>query len=202
MGANEHGLFVGLTNQRSAPQTERRSRGEIVMEALRQETPAKVESLLATIDPRAYNELNLVFGALDDVRVAYGRRDRPRFEVERPRAPIVVLANDRLNSPEFPKTERAELRARAAIQDGSDTALRELLADHERPPEARVMPAGAPFPAEILCALQQLCVHLPSYGTVSATILLYGSDGMLARYLYAPGPPCTTEFESIEIDTA
>lgn len=215
MGANEHGLFVALTNQRSVdpPQRDRRSRGEVVVDALAQHDAAAVVSMLSSLDARAYNPFNLIFGTPDDVRVAYARDDRSAIEIERVPPGISVLPNDRLRSPEFPKIARAEERAREALRhrstgpDGStgpdDSALLRVLADHELPPEAAIAPmppsfdGTARFPREIQRALQALCVHLPFYGTVSATAILYGPDGRVARYLFADGPPCATPFGDV-----
>lgn len=203
MGANDRGLFVALTNQRSAepPRRDRRSRGEVVVRALAEEDPAGIASVLGSLDAREYNPFNLIFGTPDDLRVAYARDDRRAVELE-PVAPgIRVLPNDRLGSPDFPKIERAERRAREAL--GDDGALLRILADHELPPEHAIAPmAPAPsgsarFPPEILRALQALCIHLPFYGTVSATAILYGPDGRVARYLFADGPPCSTPFRDL-----
>lgn len=52
-----------------------------------------------------------------------------------------------------------------------------MLADHEPP--------------------QPLCVHLPGYGTRSATLLAIGEAG-LERYLHADGPPCQATLQPRE----
>lgn len=204
MGANERGLFVALTNQRSAepPERDRRSRGEVVTRALAQEDAAGVASMLGSLDAREYNPFNLMFGAPDDVRVAYARDDRGAIEVEPVPPGITVLPNDRLRSPGFPKIARAEQRAREALREDRAALLR-ILADHALPPESAIAPmppspsGDARFPPEILRALQALCIHLPFYGTVSATALLYGPEGRVARYLFADGPPCSTPFRDV-----
>lgn len=201
MGANERGLFVGLTNQRTFDPADRskRSRGEIVTRALASESAAEVESMLRTIDAREYNPFNLIFGTLGDVRVAYARSERAAIELERVAPGIAVLPNDRLSSLEFTtKIERAADRARAALPD-LESELVHVLADHARPPVEAVAlpPAGSRFPPEILRELQALCIHLPFYGTVSATAMLFGPDGLPERYLFAAGPPCVTPFSDV-----
>jgi uncharacterized protein with NRDE domain len=139
-----------------------------------------------------------------DVRVAYARDDRREIEVAPVPPGIVVLPNDRLGSPEFPKIARAEARVRealaaaAAVGPHLDEALLGVLADHALPdPEKVLAPPGSRFPPETLRALQALCIHLPFYGTVSSTALLYGPDGRVERYLYADGPPCVTPYADV-----
>lgn len=203
MGAGASGLFVALTNQRAAwpPDRTRRSRGEVVLRALEARDAGEVEALLRTIDAREHNGFNLIFGTPGDVRVAYARDDRAAIELHRVAPGIAVLPNDRLGSPEFPKIDRAERRAREALAARaplSDT-LTAVLADHALPPVERIAPPpeGARFAPDVLRALQALCIHLPFYGTVSSTAILYGADGHVARYLYADGPPCTTPYRDV-----
>lgn len=201
MGANEHGVFAAITNQRAAlpPDRTRRSRGEVVVRALEARDASAVEAQLRALDPRDYNGFNLVFGTVGDVRVAYARDDRDAIGVERVPPGIVVLPNDRLRSPEFPKIARAESRARDALHAPSlEGALTHVLADHdEPPPELVVAPPGNRFPAEILRRLQALCIHMPFYGTVSSSVMLFDQGGRVARYLFAPGPPCVTPYADV-----
>src|SRR5512133_3649340 len=57
MGVAETGLFVGLTNQRTEQAADRtlRSRGEVVLEALRLGGMAAVDRQLLALDARRYN---------------------------------------------------------------------------------------------------------------------------------------------------
>ena len=200
MGANAHGLFVGLTNQRGAeaPDRTRRSRGDVVLRALALRDPGEVESFLRTLDARAYNAFNLIFGVPGDVRVAYARDDRADIEIEHVARGVIVLPNDRMGSPDFPKIARAEERARDAMCASTlEPALLRVLADHDKPDDAAIPPITSRFPREVLRELQALCIHLPEYGTVSSTAILYSRDGRIARYLFAPGPPCTVAYDNV-----
>ncbi len=201
IGANEHGVFAGVTNQRTPepPDRRKRSRGEVVLRALALSSTSEIATQLGALDARDYNAFNLIFGMLGDVRVAYARSERAAIELEPVPRGIAVLTNDRLLSPDFPKIARAEQRARAALAD-LDRDLTGVLADHGTPPRGALPPvAGSRFPSEILEALQALCIHLPFYGTVSATAMLFDAAGRLERYLYADGPPCTAPFEDIAL---
>jgi hypothetical protein len=112
-----------------------------------------------------------------------------------------VLANDRLGSPDFPKTARAEALVRPVRSlplPEARALLRGALADHHLPPIEAIAepPPGSRFPREIVHRLQALCIHTPLYGTRSATLLTLG-EGRLLDYHYADGPPCTTPFDEV-----
>ena len=74
--------------------------------------------------------------------------------------------------------------------------LARVLADHQLPdPDALApMPPGLLLPPEVARQLQALCIHLPRYGTRSATILAL-EPGRLVHWLYADGKPCEVGFE-------
>lgn len=204
LGVLETGLFVGLTNQRTfaPPRSGLRSRGQVVVEALRCGSVAGVRRYLARLDPRQYNPFNLVYGDTDGVELAYARTDTTSLErVTIPDGEPCFLANDRLGSAHFPKTERAaELLQDVGGLDWTVLSgrLRQILADHELPAPERVPapPPGCPWPSSLLRQLQALCIHTPAYGTRSATILAL-APGRVQRYLFAPGPPCTTAFDDV-----
>ena len=199
MGANEHGLFVAVTNQRSSRGADPRlsSRGEIVLEALRKRSPSEVRAFLEALDAREYNAFNLMFGDAETLYVGYAR-DARAIELEALPDGIAVLANDRMGSPEFPKSERALALAAPLAEAPWETlsaGLARALGDHEKPPLDRIPepPPEGRFDRELLRELQALCIHTPVYGTKSATLLAL-EPGRVAHYLFADGPPCTTPF--------
>lgn len=203
MGANEHGVFVAITNQRTqlGADPRRASRGEIVLEALRARSVSGVEALLSRLDAREYNPFNVIFGDADALRVGYARADARDVAIESLADGIWVLPNDRIGSRDFPKSRRA-LELVAPIAQAPWEALRPGLAralgDHEKPELDRIPqpPPGARFGHELLRELQALCIHTPPYGTRSATVLAL-EPGRVAHYLFADGPPCTSPFDEI-----
>ena len=200
MGFAEGGLFVGLTNQRTIgpPEPARRSRGEVVLGALRAGTVSAVEQLLATTDARAYNPYNLVFGDARQLRIAYAREGDPLVRVQALEPGIHVLDNDTLGTP-MPKVARAEGIARSIAGlpwFELSAALHAMLADHTLPEPAQVPPSPSWMDPEIARRLQAICVHTPAYGTRSATIAAVGPDGVM-HYGFAPGPPCQTAFADV-----
>ena len=204
MGANQHGLFVAVTNQRSygiGHDAALESRGQVVRRALAESTPAAIDALLAELDPSAYNSFNLLYGNAERVRVAYARRDRARVEIADVGIGVSVLPNDRLDSPEFAKAARARAHTLAiAAQPWPEIgeSLRAILADHWLPELCAVAepPPGAIFNRETARLMHAMCVHTTPYGTRSSTLLAIAPD-RVAHYLYADGPPCQTEFAEV-----
>ncbi|MCA9610109.1 MAG: NRDE family protein [Myxococcales bacterium] len=203
MGANEAGLFVALTNQRQYEGADpaRASRGPLVLDALARTEVAAIDALLEATDARDYNGFNLLYGDARELRVAYARHDRAEISVERLDDGVWVLPNDRIGSPEFPKSGRAHALVDPHAREGWSTLrtrLPEALADHDRPPLEALPtpPPGSIFTREMLQAIQSICVHTPVYGTRSATLLEL-SPGRVEHYLYADGPPCEATFEDV-----
>lgn len=203
MGANEAGIFVALTNQRQHEgiDADRASRGEVVLDALALDEVEAIDDLLATLDARDYNGFNLLYGDAGALRVAYARRDRAAVEIEPLDDGVWVLPNDRIGSPDFPKTRRAHALVDPVAAEGWPSLRERLpaaLADHARPAleEVPPPPAGSTFSREMLQSIQAICVHTPIYGTRSATLLAL-SPGRVEHYLYADGPPCTARFADV-----
>lgn len=197
MGVHEAGLFVGVTNQRAwgfggrAP----RSRGQVALDALRTGSREGIRRRLRELDPRDYDSFNLIWGDASGVEVAYARRDADAVAIEPLPEGVHVLANDRMGSPHFPKSARAEALVRPHLGAPWPELVQGLhgtLADHAKPPLDQIPapPAGAAITHELARELQAICIHTPAYGTRSSTILAI-DEGRVARYLFADGPPCT-----------
>lgn len=203
MGATEHGLFAGITNQRTwrVPDRELESRGRIVRRVLECGAVPEALAYMRALDPRKYNDFNLIFGDTEHLFVAYGRRDSSKAEILELEPGLHVLANDRLFSPEFPKSKIAYREAKKAIALPLSDAMRSLgalLGSHILP-EDRLIPAppkGSPLSFELVKKLQTICVHTSAYGTVSASRVV-AHQGALIRYDYADGPPCKAAFEDV-----
>jgi len=202
MGVTGDGFFAGLTNQRTyaLPDPARRSRGELVLAALRAGSIGAVEAALATLTGGAHNPFNLVYGDAAGLRVAYGRDDGLRTAPVP--AGVHVLPNDVLDSPVFaPKVNGLRRRVAPVAASTWPTLAAELgaaLSDHALPPLDAVPepPPGAPFDRALLQRLGAVCIHTPLYGTRSATLIALAPGGV-ARYLFAEGPPCSTAFTDV-----
>jgi uncharacterized protein with NRDE domain len=207
MGVTARGFFVGVTNQRTWVMADRglRSRGEVVLACLQDDDTDRVIQRLRALDARAYNPFNLMFGDAHALHVAYVRRDAPHLAIEALGNGTHVLANDRMGSVQFPKAERAmQLASDPSLTtlswEGLHPRLAAMLADHTTPPDERIEdpPPGAMFPKFVARKLQSLCVHTPTYGTVSSTLLAL-RQGSVAHYLYAHGRPCNTTFREVTV---
>ena len=194
------GLFVGLTNQRSygGRDDSLKSRGELVVEALKGGTFDAVMRYLERIDAREYNEFNLIFGDGERACAAYGRRSDPAIELEPLGAGVHVLCNDRLRSSEFPKADEARVKVEAIARGPWQALVPQLvgvLSDRSLPDLQSLppLPPEAPFDAEVARQLQAICVKTPVYGTVSATLAAL-SPGRVERYAFCDGPPDERKF--------
>jgi uncharacterized protein with NRDE domain len=196
LGVTAGGLFVGLTNQRTyrAPDPALRSRGAVVLDALRTGSTAGVRALLEGLDAREHNAFNLLFGDAGELHVGYARGDDPRVAIERVPDGFHVLPNDVLDSREFPKVDRA----RAIADVHADPAdLVAILRDHDMPPLADVsVPDGSALPRELVRQLHAVCIHTPAYGTRSASIVAL-EPGRVAEYWFTDGPPCTAPLRDV-----
>jgi uncharacterized protein with NRDE domain len=202
MGVTDTGLFVGLTNQRGsmAQGVSPRSRGEVVLEALRAGSLEAVERYLDTLDPAAFNAFNLLYGDAQKLRVAYARPTVAQLLREDVPAGIHVLPNDVLDAP-LPKVKRAQRLAEAhARRPWPELAggLQGLLGDHHLPPEEALPepPPGAPFSPELARQLQALCIHTPAYGTRSATLIAL-APGRVGHLLASEVSPCRHAFQDL-----
>ncbi|HEX7480031.1 MAG TPA: NRDE family protein [Polyangiales bacterium] len=207
LGANLSGLLVGLTNQRTnrLPDPALRSRGEVVMSALRARRVSEVCEQLQALRPSEYNPFNLLFGDADRLCVAYSRPRAARVEIEEAPQGIAVLPNDRIGAPGFPKAERAVSLAhtlRGQPWDRLSSGLASVLADHALPALQQVPqpPPGSFFDHDTARRLQAICLHGEAYGTCCASIIAL-RPGELVHYLHADGPACRTPFVELAQST-
>jgi uncharacterized protein with NRDE domain len=203
MGVTEHGLFVGVTNQRTVtpPDRSKRSRGELVMQALALGERHAIARMLRGVDGREFNAFNLLWGDAEELCVAYAREGLATLEIDVVPPGLHVLPNDRLDSPGFPKVQRARALLAPHLAESFGklvVALKQTLADRERPALEQIAPLaqGSPLGEELVRELSALCVRTPLYGTRSSTIVALAS-GRPAHYLYADGPPDATAFVDV-----
>ncbi len=205
MGATADGYFVGLTNQRSfsGMDVERLSRGPLVLNTLRAGSLDAGLAFLRSLKGSDYNPFNLLLGDSQRLFVAYGRVDQPTIRIEEVPPGIQILPNDVLNSPLFPKVQRA--RTLLEPHDFSTLAwgdivsiLQQALSDRELPPlESVPYPSeGSQYPHELFQELQALRVALPGYGTRSATIVAL-QPSKVAHYLFTNNAPDQSSLEDI-----
>lgn len=182
------GRFAAVTNQRALAPVPHglRSRGHAVRELAAADD---ADAYVAAIDPASFASMNLAWGDSRGARIAYIRRESPDIEIIRLERGIHILANDRVGAEGFPRAERlAAALAPVRTLDDAIATLKTALADH-----TTVDPPPSHLPDELARALTATCIHSPTYGTRSSTILAANADRLIT-YLHADGPPCTTPY--------
>lgn len=176
LGANDRGLFLCLTNRRGPVAPGRPSRGQLVLEALRQPGIAELRRFLERIPGDRHNGFHLVCASRDEAFVVIC--DGARAEL-RPLGPGLHLVTERSFGAGEGARERETLERFQALYAAGDPdveALREPLRAHADP--------AAP--------LESACVHAEArgYGTRSSFQLRVPRRGQV-RALWTEGHPCT-----------
>lgn len=181
LGLNEHGLFVGITNragQENDPK--RRSRGEIVVDALRARSAEDLHRHLARLDPGVYNGFHLLYSDGVDAFVTWSDGQQLTQYVFAPGVHIVTErsmgADDRGRTELLERVFREEVGGHPPTLD----RLRRLLTLHG--PEDEPM-AGS-------------CIHAPgfNYGTRSSFIYVSGTPALAA---WSEGHVCESNWSDI-----
>ncbi len=185
LGVNAHGLVVGLTNRRlhedEVNDDERRSRGLLCLDALRQGSPAEVADWLTDEAPNRYNPFNLlVLNAESALWIAYD--GEPEISWLEPG--LHILANRNLNDAASLRVQRA----RNLIEPVQHWSLDDLVPHLER---------TCGDHQDNVTDRDTLCMHRDEtqYGTVSSSILAIGSGLQQSRYFYASGHPCEIAYQ-------
>lgn len=178
VGASGEGLFAALSNRRGRTSTTARSRGLLLLDALRTPTVPAADILVQReTREHEYNFFNVLVGTRRDLR--FFRFDG-QLAVTRGHEGVNVLTNEGGNVQGDPKDELARnLLAKAPTRTIGD-AVRTLQST------LRTHASGGGV---------SLCNHAAGGGTVSSTILaLSNADPGENVLLYAEGAPCQTPY--------
>ncbi|MEM6492338.1 MAG: NRDE family protein, partial [Pseudomonadota bacterium] len=196
LGLNDQGVMACVLNRAGAlgPAPGKRSRGELVLEALDHADAADAADAIADIDPAAYRPFNFVVA---DNRDAFwialaGETATPRVE-RLPPGLSMITAHDR-NSGESHRQRRwrpvFEAAPRPTPDDGLAgwagwTALLRGGKDVDAPPKAAML-VDAP----------------DDFGTVSSALVALPAMGSETppHFLFADGPPDRAAFEPVPYD--
>jgi hypothetical protein len=140
MGLNDDGVVAAILNREYAlgPAPGKRSRGELVLEALEYRTAADSAHAIARLDPQGYRAFNMVVADAADAFLLVNRGDAP-IETQSIPVGLSMLSARELNDPATPRIPRYRERFRDATPpsvDGTDwDGWRALLSDttRERP---------------------------------------------------------------------
>ncbi len=226
LGLNEHGLLVAVANLRTGRPADpaKRSRGQLVLDCLRQPTLAAARAL-AEETAAQHNPFNLILADAKS-RVVLSFPDDPRPTTNDPTTPPPTPPRTQGGESAVVVSPPLRLSERGPGGEGgsdvlltTDYALGSLVITNGLPNDRAI-----PNVAEGLALLDALgdadtdtlvaklgaacaqhgdpgagwpafCVHGERGGTVSSTMLLLADDPARSQYLYAPGPPCVTAYK-------
>ncbi|MDX1623085.1 MAG: NRDE family protein [Gemmatimonadota bacterium] len=192
MGANPHGVWVGVTNRHAGEvDPGRRSRGLLCLDLLEVASAERAVHRIASLE-RPYNPFHLVSGDGKEawlVEYEGGEADARRLG----EGVHVITNRPPKEAEEEPKAKRAwallgeaglwPLPLGGAAPPDLEERLGAILADHGR--------EGA----------DAICLHGGRYGTRSAAVWRIrppeGDEEAGIRLEFADGPPCTARFETV-----
>lgn len=196
LGVNDHGLLACILNRYGSlgPAADKRSRGELVLEALDHADAAAAAEALTQLEPAAYRSFNLVIADSQDAFWLRHLGEDAESVVVQPLPPGIsmITAADR-NDTKSPRIRHflPQFRQAAAPDPaaGDWRAWERLLASRDHDPA--VGAEGA------------MNVALPNgFGTVSSSLLALpalGSDRATALWRFAAGPPDTAIYEAVDL---
>lgn len=195
LGINDDGVVAGILNRMGSlgPGDGKRTRGELVLEALDHSDAAAAAEALASLDGTAYRSFNLI---LADNSGAFWLRHDGNTAIDCHAIPpgfSMFTAYDR-NSPESPRVRLHLPRFESAPVPDPEQAdwhiWQKLLASQENDNKNETSDSA-------MCVVTRL-----GFGTVNASVLALPAPSSPPRrpvWRFAPGPPCINSFSVIKI---
>ena len=192
LGVNDDGVTAAVLNRIGSlgPSVGKRSRGELVLEALDHADAEAAAGALADLDGTAYRSFNLVVA---DNRDAFWVRSTGVAKVKVAPVPtgLSMITSGELNDAESVRIRHFLAPFRAAAEPDVDagdwSAWQALLASR--------LHDAADDPTEAMCIVTD-----QGYGTVSSSLIALPAPENAARgsvWLFAPGRPDTNPFEPV-----
>jgi len=184
LGLNGSGVFAAVTNRPCTgrePDERRRSRGLLVMNALRwQRADEAAEKLeIESLQSGAYSPFNLFVADSENCFLFTYDESSRRIDLG-PGAHVIGNVDPEASlSPKLAELDRAVHRIAEKDCDRPLDALAEVCRTHTGNGNA----------------LDGICVHAKGYGTRSSTLLQFGPEEDDRVFRYADGAPCCTEYE-------
>ena len=197
LGCNRHGVMAAILNREGSlgPSADKRSRGELVLEALDHADAAAAAAALRDIDPAAYRSFNLVIADNTDAFWLASRDGADRMDCVEIPPGLAMLTSANLNDTSHARIGRYLPKFDAAPAPDPDagdwSAWQKILACPTFDPSAG--PSGA------------MCVATDyGYGTVSSSLIALAgaeqsSEDVADIWLFAPGPPDSAAFAPVII---
>ena len=192
-GRNDYGVFAAILNREDSlgPSVDKRSRGELVLDALDHPDAETAAEALADINTSAYRTFNLVVG--DNTQIFHiANRGHSRPIAVKPLAEgLSMLTSQEINDGRNSRIRAFLPKFEAASPPDPDTGdwtdWRALLADGTT--DINIGPSSA------------MCIASSwGFGTVSSTLMALPaaySENPTGIYLFAPGRPDQTDYQSV-----
>jgi len=195
LGRNDHGVVAAALNREGSlgPARDKRSRGELVLEALDHADASSAAAALAEIDPMSYRTFNIIIADNSGAFWVSNRTGGGRVLVEAiPEGFTMLTSGDPNDMAHARIAAHLPLFRAAPVPDpetGEWTAWAEILAMRAYDPVDG--PRGA------------MCIGTGNgdgFGTVSSSLIALAApgsnteDGTADRWLFAAGPPDRTEY--------
>jgi len=206
LGINDHGVVAGVLNREGSlgPRAGKRSRGELVLEALDHADAAEAAHALAGLDPLSYRSFNLVVA--DSANAFWLRhRDKGRAGIEVfpiPPGLSMITAMDR-NDPKSARIRAYLPRFERATPPDPDARPRSAAwAEWERLLASRLFETGDPARDEAGAAGAMTIATESGFGTVSSSIIALPAPAAPPRrpvWRFAAGKPGEAPFEPVSL---
>ena len=193
LGLNDHGLVAAVSNRRGSlgPAPGLRSRGELPLKALSHDSAKRAVEALATLDVRLYRPFNLVIADRDDAFWLCNRQAADAIECSAIPPGLSMLTAVELDDESSPRIHHylpLFHRAAAPRPDVGDWAEWQALLASNRG-------AAADDPASAMTVAAG-----DGFATVSSSLIAVPGDTAIAPvWLYAPGRPDETPFDTVAI---
>lgn len=177
LGVNEWGVLVAITNRFGNPRDgSRRSRGRLVLEALKERYAKVAADGIYALDPAEYNPFHLLIVDRGSAHVVWGDGQS--------------MHRDALDAGVHVVTERSYL----AAPNGRAEFLTQRIEELRQASELRESELTRLLAISRVDDIDATCVLIPelNYGTRSSTIVALGSE---PRLEYADGPPCEAGYD-------
>ena len=178
LGVNEYRLLVAITNRPKERVTrEPRSRGLLCLELLACHSAGEAQDrAMGLLRQGHYAGCNVL--AVDHAATCLVESG-DAIVSSTPGVGVYVVTTNGLNQPGDTRAALAAAELRACPRWSLESCLAQLMricgqhAAGDRPP---------------------ICLHAPDRGTVSSSIVAFGTDSADLRWLHAQGPPCRSRF--------
>lgn len=182
LGVNAFGVFAALTNRFTpSPNPQARSRGLLVLDALRETTAAKAADAIGGLPADQHNPFHLVVGDTSSAHLVWS--DGRTLSRHRLQPGLHIVTERSLGAAPSKRLELLPKLVRPLAEAGlpSLNTWRRILAHRDTPP------------------LEGVNVLEPSrnYGTRSSTVVQLSDDPQRLAFFHAPGPPDETPYAAM-----